>query len=251
MSVLFLERPDGSPHVVVLDGDLYRGLAAGVEVRIVVLGADRRVRAAAQQVLVNLEVPVVLRQVRCSVERGEAAVVGLVHRLRAVVDDVVDHVELLVGGAEVDRPAGAVVLGPVVRVGVHDELGLLGVREAEAGVEGEGLELGLRRVPPGLCERRRRDEGARGVRCVMLNDARAVTVARRGRDGRGERGTCVVASGGQIEIPSGTTREDGATRRGIAAGRAHSRVISRGMATIGRRVATVAAGVRVRRRGRH
>ena len=143
--------------------------------------------------------------------------VGLVHRLRAVVDDVVDHVELLVGGAEVDRPAGAVVLGPVVRVGVHDELSLLGVREAEAGVEGEGLELGLRRVPPGLCERRRRDEGARGIRCVMLNDARAVTVARRGRDGRGERGRRVVASGGQIEIPSGTTREDGATRRGIAA----------------------------------
>ena len=106
-------------------------------------------------------------------------------------------------------------------------------------------------MPPGLCERRRRDEGARGVRCVMLNDARAVTVARRGRDARGERGRRVVASGDQIEIPSGTTREDGATRRGIAAGRAHSRVISRGMATIGRRVAAVAAGVRVRRRGRH
>ena len=143
--------------------------------------------------------------------------VGLVHRLRAVVDDVVDHVELLVGGAEVDRPAGAVVLGPVVRVGVHDELSLLGVREAEAGVEGEGLELGPRRVPPGLCERRRRDEGARGVRCVMLNDVRAVTVARRGRDVRGERGRRVVASGGQsrsrAERRGKMARRDGGSRR--------------------------------------
>ena len=94
------------------------------------------------------------------VQRGEPALVGLVHRLRAVVEDVVEHVELLVRGAEVNRSARAVVLGPVVRIRVHDELELLGVAEAEAGVEGEGLELGLRRVPPGLCIRR-----GIGVRC--------------------------------------------------------------------------------------
>eukprot|EP00959_Pyramimonas_sp_CCMP1952_P445018 9318744-Pyramimonas_sp.AAC.1 len=43
--------------------------------------------------------------------------------------------------------ANAVVWGPVYRTHLHDERQLLGVAEAEAGVEGERLELWRRRVP--------------------------------------------------------------------------------------------------------
>jgi len=47
--------------------------------------------------------------------------------------------------------AHAVVLGPVIRVGGHDDLGLLAVAQTETAVEREGLKLGLGGVPPGAC----------------------------------------------------------------------------------------------------
>jgi len=83
------------------------------------------------------------------VQGGEPARVPLVHRLRAVAQHVVQHVDLLVRGGEVHGPPRAVVLGPEVGIRLHDDGQLLGVAQAEAAVEGEGLELGLGRVAPG------------------------------------------------------------------------------------------------------
>ena len=56
--------------------------------------------------------PVVLREVGGAVQGGEPARVALVHRLGAVPDDVVQHVDLLVRRGEVHGPARAVVLRP-------------------------------------------------------------------------------------------------------------------------------------------
>ena len=74
---------------LVVDADVERGLAPRVEVRVEVLRFDVRVGAAGEQVVADLEVAVVVGEVRGPVERGPAAPVALVD-LCAVVEEVVE-----------------------------------------------------------------------------------------------------------------------------------------------------------------
>ena len=124
-----------------------RGARTWVEVWIVVLALDARVGAAAQEVLVDLQIALEVRKVSRAVQRREALLVPLVH-LPAVVQDMMKHVKLLVGRRKVHGGAGAIVLGPEVRVALHDLRQLLRVPEADARIKREGRVLRGRRVAP-------------------------------------------------------------------------------------------------------
>ena len=103
-----------------------RGARTWVEVWIVVLALDARVGAAAQEVLVDLQIALEVRKVSRAVQRSKALLVPLVH-LPAVVQDMMKHVKLLVGRRKVHGGASAIVLGPEVRVAFHDLRQLLGL----------------------------------------------------------------------------------------------------------------------------
>ena len=78
-----------APDRLVVDADVERGLAPRVEVRVEVSRFNVRVGAAGEQVVADLEVAVVVGEVRGPVERGPAAPVALVD-LCAVVEEVVE-----------------------------------------------------------------------------------------------------------------------------------------------------------------
>mgnify|MGYP007025773723 CR=1 FL=1 len=80
---------------------------------------------------------------------GESLLVPLVD-LGPVVQQVVQHVQLLVGGGKVHGRAGPVVLRDEVRVGLHHLGELLGVTEADRAVEGDRRVLRDGRIPARL-----------------------------------------------------------------------------------------------------
>ncbi len=88
--VLCLQHEELLPHLLVLNGHLQRDLLARVQVRVVVFGADGRVCAFGQEVLVDLEVALVLSEVRGAVQRSESLLVPLVDALGAVAYDMMD-----------------------------------------------------------------------------------------------------------------------------------------------------------------
>ena len=87
-----------------------------------------------------------MSQVSSSVQRGEALLIPLID-LSPIVQQMMDHVQLLVCRGKVDRCACTVILGDEVRVSLHDLGELLRVTEADRAVERDRRILGDRRVP--------------------------------------------------------------------------------------------------------
>eukprot|EP00982_Pelagococcus_subviridis_P012137 31146-Pelagococcus_subviridis.AAC.7 len=129
--VLLVQRDQLPSDLLVVDRDLDRRLQSRVQVRIVIVRANRRVRALGEQILVQLHVPVVLREVRRAVQRRETPWVPLVHRLRAVPKHVVQHVDLLVRRAEGRGSVRSDIFGAEskgVRSGVERRRGVSGLK---------------------------------------------------------------------------------------------------------------------------
>ena len=66
VGVLVDEKLQTISHVLVLNRDLKRSFQTRVQIRVVVVGGDRRIGAFREQILKKFEVPVVLREIRRS-----------------------------------------------------------------------------------------------------------------------------------------------------------------------------------------
>mmetsp|Transcript_8651 Transcript_8651/g.16025 ORF Transcript_8651/g.16025 Transcript_8651/m.16025 type:complete len:622 (+) Transcript_8651:235-2100(+) len=148
--VLLLQFLDLVSDVLVVNSHFNRKLLSRVQVRIVVLARDSGIGTSAEQVFVDLEITLEVGEVGCPVQRRESFLVALVH-FTSVVQDVMEHIQLLVRRRKVNRRSSTIVLSPVVRVTLHDCGKLFRVTQTDTRVERERRILRGWRVPPRSC----------------------------------------------------------------------------------------------------